>query len=66
MTERDFVEKVAALDKVPSQVRVRDIMTSPVVTIGPKESVAKAARKMASLQFRRLPVINEDQLIKGC
>ena len=64
VTERDLRgEGGRTLTRSLPRLRVRDIMTSPVVTIGPKESVAKAARKMASLQFRRLPVINEDQLI---
>lgn len=37
----------------------RDIMTTPVVTIGEAESVANAAQVMATRQIKRLPVLNE-------
>lgn len=63
VTERDFVEKIVAEDRIPTQVRARDIMSSPLVTIGPKESVAEAGRKMGRLRLRRLPVVVGDQLI---
>ncbi|TLZ97375.1 MAG: CBS domain-containing protein, partial [Methanobacteriota archaeon] len=44
VTERDIVTKVAAPDKQPSRVLVRDIMTSPVVVVHPHEEVAEAAK----------------------
>jgi len=63
VTERDFVEKMIAEDRLPSKVRAREIMSSPLVTVGPKESVAEAGRKMARLRMRRLPVVTGDELI---
>jgi len=63
VTERDFVEKLVAEDRRPSEVQARDIMTRPLVTVGPKDSVADAARKMAKLQMRRLPVVVGEQLV---
>ena len=63
VTEKDFVEKLVAEDRRPSEVKARDIMSSPLVTIGPRESVANAGRKMAQLRLRRLPVVVGDQLI---
>ncbi|MGH9918915.1 MAG: CBS domain-containing protein, partial [Nitrososphaerales archaeon] len=36
VTERDLVRKILALDIDPSKVLVSDIMSNPVVTIGPK------------------------------
>ena len=39
------------------------IMTAPLVTIGPRDSVADAARKMARLGLRRLPVVDKEQLV---
>jgi CBS domain-containing protein len=63
VTERDFVEKIVAEDKRPSDIRARQIMSSPLITTGPKESVAEAGRKMAQMHFRRLPVVVGDQLV---
>ncbi len=63
VTERDFVDKVVAENKLPSKMTVREIMSSPLVTIDPKTSVEEAARKMSSLGVRRLPVVVGDQLV---
>lgn len=63
VTERDFVEKVVAEDLRPGEVRAEDIMSAPLVTIRPRESVAEAGRKMARLQLRRLPVVMNDRLV---
>jgi CBS domain-containing protein len=63
VTEKDLVEKVVAEDRLPSVVTAKEVMTSPVVIVGPRDSVADAGRKMARLHLRRLPVVNDDVLI---
>ncbi len=63
VTERDFVEKIVAENRLPSEVRAKQIMSQPLVTIGPRESVAEAGRRMARRGFRRLPVVVGDQLV---
>lgn len=62
ITERDILLKVIAGDKTPAKTKIREIMTSPVVTIGPNTDVAEAAKKMAKLNIRRLPVVQKDEL----
>src|SRR5437016_13238766 len=63
VTERDIVTKVAASDKQPSRVLVRDIMTSPVVVVHPHDEVAEAAKLMSQCKIRRLPVVQEGKLV---
>jgi len=63
VTERDLVDKVVAAGRTPSKVRIKDVMTTPLVTVGPKESVAEAATKMSKLGMRRLPVVSKGHLI---
>lgn len=63
LTERDLVDKVIALGKTPSKVKIKDVMTSPLETVGPKDSVADAATKMSRLGMRRLPVVSKGHLI---
>lgn len=63
VTERDVVTKVAALDRLPREVSVRSVMTSPVVAIHPDEEVAEAARTMAARKIRRLAVVREGKLV---
>ena len=63
VTERDIVTKVAARNLAPSSVRVRDIMSSPVVSIHSNEEVAEAARVMSDRKIRRLAVVDDGKLI---
>lgn len=63
LTERDLVDKVVAANKMPSRIKVKDVMTSPLVTVGPEESVSDAAVKMSRLRMRRLPVVSKGHLI---
>ena len=63
VTERDLVTKVAASDKQPSRVLVKDIMTTPVIAVHPHEEVAEAARLMSQRKIRRLPVVQEGKLV---
>lgn len=45
-------------------MRAQDIMTSPVVRVGPDDSVKRAARLLAEHGFAALPVVDEaDQVI---
>ncbi len=63
VTERDVVTKVAALDRRPREVHVREIMTSPVVAVRPEEEVAEAAKMMSTRKIRRLAVVKEGKLV---
>ncbi len=63
LTEKDLVEKVVAEDKRPSEVRVERIMSTPLMTISPEDSVISTAEKMAKLRMRRLPVVSGGKLM---
>lgn len=63
VTEKDLVQKVVAEGRSPSKVKVMEIMSAPLVTIGPKESVSDAAKKMANMKLRRLPVVDKGKLL---
>ncbi|MCP1715568.1 CBS domain-containing protein [Methanocalculus alkaliphilus] len=65
VTEEDFNCKIMALDKKPGEVFVRDVMSTPLITIGADASIADAARMMANKRVRRLPVVNGDQKVIG-
>jgi CBS domain-containing protein len=46
-------------------VTAADLMTRPAVTIGPRESVLRAARLMYARKVKRLPVVNDDGRLIG-
>ncbi len=63
VTEKDLVTKVVAENRTPEDVTVSEVMTSPVVTIGPYHEILDAAKTMADLNIRRLAVIDDDHLV---
>jgi CBS domain-containing protein len=62
VTERDLVLKVMAKAKDPSRVRVREVMSKPLVSIDPEATVEEAVRTMAKHGIRRLPVVRNNIL----
>ena len=44
---------------------VKEIMQWPVVTIGPEQMAADAAQLMEEYDIRRLPVVDEEEMLVG-
>lgn len=57
ITERDLATRIVAKDLQPSKVHAEDVMTSPLITISPNETITEAARRMGRLNIRRLGVL---------
>jgi len=62
VTEGDILRKVIAAERSPSEVKISEIMSSPLVTIGRDEEVSVAAKKMIDHDVRRLPVVRDSIL----
>ncbi len=63
LTEGDILSKVVSKDKQPSKMKVKNIMSRPVICIGPDMDIVEAAKKMAKLKIRRLPVVDGGEII---
>lgn len=63
ITERDFLRKIVAKGVDPNRFKVGEVMTSPITSISPNETVFKANRILQEHDFRRLPVEENDQLV---
>ncbi len=63
ITERDLVTRILAKNIKPESVKAKDVMSSPLITIEPDETINEAARKMNRLNIRRLGVTYKGQLI---
>jgi len=62
ITERDIVVRVVAKNKKPDEIKAKEIMTTPLITIEPEATISDAARKMNRLNVRRLGVFYKDNL----
>jgi CBS domain-containing protein len=63
VSERDVVRALAAERGEALHRTAREIMTSPVITIAPQESVNAAMELMTDRRIRHLPVVEEGRLV---
>ena len=63
VTDRDIVVRNVAHGKSPQDTKVQDVMTSQVTTVTPDMEVEEVSKIMAQQQIRRVPVVENNQLV---
>jgi CBS domain-containing protein len=63
VSERDYARKVILKGKHSHEIHVKEIMTSPVFTISPGDSVEDCMRVITAHRIRHLPVMEGDKLL---
>ncbi|HJV45837.1 MAG TPA: CBS domain-containing protein [Bacillota bacterium] len=66
MTDRDIVLNCVADGKDCNSTHCQDIMTTDVVTCSPNTDAHECAKTMANHQIRRIPVIQNGELVGIC
>jgi CBS domain-containing protein len=59
-TERDILRRVVAERRDPATTRVRDVMTSPVMTCRPAASIEELMSVVTTKRIRHIPVMDGD------
>jgi CBS domain-containing protein len=65
VTDRDIVVRALAEGKDARTTRVEEVMTTDVHTARPNDRVIEVIRKMGDKQVRRIPVVDDDQNLRG-
>jgi len=63
LTERDLLKRVVAEAKDATKIKVKDVMTSPIVVAEPKMDLGEAVRLMFKMKIKKLPVVDGKRLI---
>ena len=63
ITERDLVVRILAKNLQPTDLTAKDVMTTPLITVDPDETISEAARRMSHLNIRRLGVVYKGKLV---
>ena len=65
VSERDYARKVILLGRSSAETEVWQIMSSPVVTVGPEDEVRHCMQVMTERRIRHLPVVDEAGAMVG-
>lgn len=57
VTERDILRRCIGKGLIPEKVKVEEVMTSPLITIGPNATIGEAMRMMIEKNVRRLFIV---------
>ena len=61
ITEKDIISRVVCMGLEPAKVRVKEIMSEPVIVVGPDEPLEKAVELMLTQRIKKLPVLENDE-----
>lgn len=63
ITERDFLRRVIAAEKSPSETLVDGVMTKDVLTCGPETRLSEIRGVMREKRIRHMPVVTDGSIV---
>jgi CBS domain-containing protein len=63
VSERDYARKVILLGRASADTPVRQIMTSPVITVKPTHTVNECMQLVTDKRIRHLPVVDSGRVV---
>jgi len=63
ISERDYARKVILRGHSSSEIPVRQIMSSPVLTVKPDQTVHDCMQLMTDKRIRHLPVVDRERVV---
>lgn len=63
LTERDLLKRVVAEGRDAAKIKIKDVMTTPLVVTEPDMDLGEAVRLMFKMKIKKLPVVHGKKLV---
>ncbi len=63
VTQSDIINELAKRDTTPSALKLKEVMTTPLITGSPNDRLFDTAKKMAAKRIGKLPIIEDGKLV---
>jgi CBS domain-containing protein len=63
ITSTDICDKIVAQKRNPASTKVKDVMTTPLISAAPDETIYECARKMSDHNIHHMPVMDESKKV---
>lgn len=63
LTERDILKRIVACGEDPVKIKVKDVMTSPLVVAEPGMDLGEAVKLMFQMKIKKLPVVDGKRIV---
>jgi len=61
LTEKDIISRVVCMGLEPAKVKVKEVMSEPVIVVGPDEPLERAVELMLTQRIKKLPVLEQEE-----
>ena len=65
ISDSDLIRQIISKDKKASKIKIKEIMSTPFVSIDPRDEIENAVQKMKKNNIHRLPVVTKDGKLLG-
>jgi CBS-domain-containing membrane protein len=63
LTDSDLIKKVIAKNVLPSKVKIKNIMSKPLITVSSDDDIIVATKKLKRSNIKRLPVVDKGKIV---
>jgi CBS domain-containing protein len=63
LTERDMVNKIISKNLIPDSLELKNVITTPLITLDVDEDIQRAIELMLKMHIRRIPIVKDKKLV---